>query len=160
MNLVYSDGTVIKATRGRPKKVLPNGATLVDKNAPVKGKRGRKPIPVTEEVGKKGIYYIYSGVEYPREAILSGAGAPPRIWEGKTLERTIKRTPSKEEEIKEEGETLSDKGWVVGDNVRYIGSSKVGTVEIVHEDYLSVSFPGDRFLNPMLPSKVERVYRS
>ncbi len=164
--LVYSDGTVVVPTGGRPKHTL-NGATLVEIRTvvpgKVKGKKGRAKLEViTEEVMEgAGIFYIYGGKEYPRASVVPGRGAPPKLYKGKTLDKVIKRVLSesapkpiveKEEEVIIH---LSEKGWKEGMKVRLKGGTKIGTIAKVNEDYLSVTYPGDKFLNPVLPHKLE-----
>lgn len=165
--LVYSDGTIVVSTGGRPKHTL-DGATLVEIRTVVpvkeKGKKGREKLEViTEEVMEgEGIFYVYGGEEYPRASVVPGRGAPPKLYKGKMLEKVIKRVLSKSapKPVVEKEELiipLSEKGWKEGMKVRYKGSTKVGTIVKVNEDYLSVTFPGDKFLNPILPHKLEVV---
>jgi hypothetical protein len=164
VELIYSDGTVNTAGRGRPAKVLDNDAYLVEIKTTVpggSGKKGRAPVlTVTEHVQTDaGIFYVYGGQEFSRKTVVPGAGAPPKLYQGKTLEKIIKRvlTPDidtvETQEEEEEVQTLSQKGWTEGTKIKFKGSEKIGTVVHVREEYLSVSFPGDKFLHPVRPSK-------
>lgn len=171
IQLVYSDGNILAPTGGRPKHRLDSGATLVEIRTVVLGAakktKGRAPVERVEEevTSGAGIFYVYGTTEYPRGSVVPGKGAPPQIFKGETLVKIIKRVlsasaPAPEAPTEPVIIPLWEKGWVAGQKVRYIGSAVVGEVVAVREEYLSVVFPGDKFINPIRPGgkrKIERV---
>jgi len=168
--LVYADGTVVIPTGGRPKLTNENGSPLVEIRTvtpkKVKGAKGRAKVPtVTEEVtDNAGIFYVYGGKEVARTTILAGRGAPPKTYNGKTLEKIIRRVltatakeEKKEEVIEEVKPTMAELGWEVGQNVRLKGSDKVAQVEVVRDEYIGIRYPGNKFIDTFNVKRLERV---
>jgi hypothetical protein len=157
---VYSDGTVKQSSKGRPHKILPNGASLVRvenrKLVKIKVKVGRKPVPTEEVIGaEKKTVYFYGTTQVVRPE--GKRGSPAGQLDGVALSKIVKFIvdPSlPQPEVEGVARTL---GWTVGTKAKLKGSKKEGVIVGMNDDYLSLKYPGDPFANPCNPRDLVRL---